>query len=187
MNFNELLKIQTQLFSQPDNAWILIKKSEFSWKQIYIYYLIPLVFLSSLATVYFMGGIFENLGLTPNQSFFINFSGSLLGIFVSASLIARMAPRFKASPSFADSVALISFGYSPVYLASIISIHEILQIINLFAIGFMVYIFLKGSGALMGVPSHKQVGFTIVCLIILFATRVIISAFITELVGVGNV
>jgi cytochrome b561 len=188
LNINEILKIQGQLFTQPEKAWLEIKKSEFSWTQILIYYLIPLLFLSSLATVFFMGNIFEKLGLTPNQVFFINFTGSILGIFVSASLITRMAPRFNAKPSFSYSVALISFGYSPVYLAAIISsAHDILQIINLIAIGFVVYIFLKGTGALMDVPQHKQFGFTVVCLIILFATRIIISAMIAAMMGIGKV
>jgi hypothetical protein len=188
LNIKDLLKIQSQLFTQPDNAWMLIKQSEFTWKQIFINYLIPLVFLSSLASVFFMGDMFEKLGLTPNQVFFINFSGTVSGVLVSARLISRMAPRFNASVSFSDSVAWISFGYSPVYLTFIISsLHDILQILNLIAIGFMIYIFLKGSGVLMGTPPQKQIGFTIICLIILFATRIILSAFIAALVGVGNV
>jgi hypothetical protein len=182
LNFNELIQIQKLLFTQPDKAWMLIKKSEFTWQQIFGYYLLPLVFISSLAVAFFTGSQFEQIGVTRNQLFFITFASSASSIYISAYMIAIMAPRFKGISSLNNNVALIAFSYSPVYIASLISsLHEFLQIFNLAAVVFMLFLYFKGALQMLNIPTHKQLGFTIVSLIIMFANRFIIFVFLTAI------
>jgi hypothetical protein len=188
LNPREILHIQRLLFTNPNQAWEIINKASYGWRQIFGYYLIPLLFLSSLAIVFFMGRQFEHLGISHNQMFFINLFSSLGAIFISSQLIANLAPRFNAIRSFDKNIALIAFSNSPVYIASVISsMHEALQIFNLAAVVLMMFIFFKGTLVLLDTPPHKQLGFTITSLIILFATRFIILLFLAMLMGIGKV
>jgi len=188
LNPREVLNIQLLLFSNPNQAWKIIQKADYGWREIFGYYLMPLLFLSSLAVVFFMGRQFEQLGISHNQMFFINLAGSVGGIFISARLIADLAPRFHAISSFDKNMALISFSYSPVFIASVISsMHDALQILNLAAVVFMVFIFFKGTASLLNTPAYKQLGFTITSLIILFATRLILSLVLAMFMGIGKV
>ncbi len=187
LNINDIIKIQGMLFSQPDKAWLEIKQNQYSWKQVFTYYLIPLLFISSLASAFFMGRQFEELGFDWNQIFLITFVGSLIAIYISGHLITALAPRFTGSGTFDESISLIAFAYSPVFLASVIaSVHETLQIINLIAIIYMLYIFFKGIPGMMNIPVHKQLGFTIISVMILFLSRLMISAFFAAIMAVIN-
>ncbi|MFW5706531.1 MAG: YIP1 family protein [Bacteroidota bacterium] len=175
------------LLIQPDKGWLTIKEAAYNPKQVYGYYLLPMLFLSSLASVLFVGKNFEQVTLSPNQLFLINFISFAAAIYGSGFLIASLAPRFKGISSSDYAITLIAFAYIPVFLASMLSvIHPSLQIINLVAVIYMIFLFAKGSRILMEVPDQKHIGFTVVSLIILFLMRILLSVFITALLGGGN-
>lgn len=184
MDINKLFRIQGLLFSSQEKAWLEIKEMNYNWKQIMFYYLFPLLFLSSISNIFFMGDQLSALGFTPNQMFLATFLGSLIAILSTAWMVAAMAPRFKASDSFDNHLALLAFAYSPVYLASILSsLHEVLQILNLAAVVITLLLYYKGTRIVTEVPPHKQMGFTIVSLIILFGMRLIITVIFVALMG----
>jgi len=184
LDINNLFKIQGLLFSNQEKAWLEIKKINYTWKQILFYYLFPLLFLSTIANTFFMGDQLSALGFTPNQMFLATFLGSLIAILATAWMVAAMAPRFKASDSFDHHLALLAFAYSPVYLAAILSsLHEVLQILNLVAVVITLLMYYKGTRIITEVPPHKQMGFTIVSLIILFGMRLIITVIFVALLG----
>lgn len=160
----------------------------YTWKQVIFYYLFPLLFLSSISNVFFMGEQLSMLGFTPNQMFIVTFLGSLVAIIATAWMVAAMAPRFEASDSYDHHIALLAFAYSPVYIASVLSsFHEVLQILNLAAVIITLLLYFKGTGIITKVPAHKQMGFTIVSLIILFGMRLIITIiFVLMLGGIPN-
>jgi hypothetical protein len=131
-----------------------------------------------------MGDQLSTLGFSPNQMFIATFLGSLIAIMATARMVAAMAPRFKANDSFDSHLSLLAFAYSPVYLASILSsLHEVLQILNLAAIIVTLLLYYKGTRVVTEVPPHKQMGFTIVSLIILFGMRLIITVIFVALMG----
>ncbi|MFW5663467.1 MAG: YIP1 family protein [bacterium] len=184
MDIYQLLATIRILLVQPDKGWHLIKEAGYSWQQILGYFLMPLVFASSLAMVFFMGNQLQDTPLSPNQMFFITFAGSVVAILLSAWMIATMAPRFKGESSLDETIALIAFSYTPVYLASIIaSLHEALQIFNLVAMVYMLFLFFKGTAVIIKVPAYKQLGFTITSVIILFAVRLLISLLLAGILG----
>lgn len=175
------------LFTQPDKAWLEIKKNKYSSRQVFTYYLVPLLFISSLASAFFMGRQFEELGFDWNQILLITFVGSLTAIYISGHLLTALAPRFTGSGTFDESISLIAFAYSPVFIASVLSsVHETLQIINVVSIIYMLFIFFKGIPVMMNIPIHKQLGFTIISVMILFLTRLMISAFLAAIMAVMN-
>jgi hypothetical protein len=177
LNITEILNLQKQLFSNTDKAWENIKQASFSWKSLYWYYVIPLVFLSTIAVAFFTIRHLDIEFFSINQVFFFTFSGSIAAIYVSGHLLSSIAPRFNGALTLDESISYISFGYSPVFLASIISsMHEILQIVNIAAAVFMVFVFYKGTGRMVNIPAQQQLGFTIVSLMILFITRLMLSA-----------
>lgn len=184
MDINHLFLVVRTLLASPDAGWNMIKEAGYSWQQIFGYFLVPLIFASSLAMIFFMGAQLQETLLSPNQMFFITFAGSAGAILLSAWMIAAMAPKFNGVSSLNETVALIAFSYTPVYLGSVISsLHPALQIINLAAMVYMLFLFFKGTASIIRVPAHKQMGFTITSIIILFAVRLIISVVLATLMG----
>jgi hypothetical protein len=189
----ELLNLIKGIILNPDTEWKIIKTFDYSWKQVYFYFTIPMVFLSAFATLFFAGQEIKIFDLTPNLIFIINVTGSLGSIALGAYLIARMSPRFESRATFSSAVALVSFSYTPVFLANIIaSFHPVFAVFNFIGIFYMVIVFWKGLSILFETPAYKLMGFTIVNLIILFATRLVITTIIASFiisvaVGIENI
>ncbi len=177
MNVYNLLEELKTLLLAPLAGWQKISEKEYSWISIYIYYNIPLVFLSSYISVINSDTSGMQINLTPNQLFISLFLGTLISILLSAYFTAQLAPRFHAISSFDKSVALLAFSYLPVYLSSLVgSWHQALQIISFAGMIFMVFLFWKGTGVLLKVPENKQTGFVVVILILLFLTRLLVTS-----------
>jgi len=186
LDLKELFKIQVLLFTKTELAWKMIREKEFAWQPLLSYYLTPLVFISAIMLVIFNAKQFIDFGFTPNQLFFITLGGTIAAVFLSAYLISKMVPRFAGIEHFDRTLALISFAYSPVFLVSLVSsLHPVLQILNFIAIGYLLYLFLRGTGPMLEIPPHKQMGFTIISLILIFGVRLIITVVLaTILVGI---
>jgi hypothetical protein len=170
------------LFSSPLKAWAFVLERDYSWRDVLVYFTIPLFFLSSFAGIFGDSPEFNQINLPPNWIFSVIFLGSVSAVFLSSWMISAMAPRFKGERSFDKTFALISFSYAPVLFGSIISsIHEILQIVNFVALVYMIFLFWRGTAILLRIPSFKQTGFVLISLLVLFASRVVISAFLASL------
>ena len=190
MNIYELLDHIKGIFSRPEKEWGRILGQNYSWKQILVYFTIPLLFLSSFAGILTLQPGLNLFSLSPNWMFFVVFFGSLISIPGSAFMIAAMAPRFKGFSSFGRTFILISFSYTPVLLASVIaSMHQALQFVNFAALVFMIYLFWRGCEVMLAIPRYKQTGFVIISLLILFAVRVISSSLLASIAVLftGNV
>ncbi len=165
------------LLLTPQLGWQMISEKEYSWRNVYLYYNIPLVFLSSYISVINSDTSGMQINLTPNQLFFSLFLGTLISVLLVAYFTSQLAPRFQALSSFDQSVSLMAFSYLPVYLSSLIgSWHPALQIISFAGMIYMVFLFWKGTGVLLKVPDNKQTGFVVVVLILLFLTRLIVTS-----------
>jgi hypothetical protein len=183
VNPAEILNLIKGIILNPDREWKIIKTFNYSWKQVYFYFTIPMAFLSAFAILFFTGVDIKVLNLTPNTIFIINILGSLGSIALGAYLISKMAPRFEALSSFNSTTALISFSYTPIFLSNIIaSIHPVFAVVNFIGIFYMVIVFWKGLAILLDTPAYKLMGFTIVNLIILFATRLVITTIVAAIV-----
>jgi hypothetical protein len=184
----DLLNTIKGLFINPEKQWNYLKQRSFSWQQVYFYYAIPMVFLSAYAILFTSSKQVQVLGLSPVWLFFINISGSLISIALSAYLISKMAPRFLSLSSFDSTVMLISFAYTPVFIANILSaIHSSLALLNFVGIFYMVYLFFKGTTIVLDTPAYKLSGFSIINLILLFAVRLVITSLIAAMVIASTV
>ncbi len=183
LNPTELLNLIKGILVNPEKEWKIIKTFKYTWQQVYFYFTIPMVFISAFASLVIHGGDIQYFGLSPNWIFVINVIGSLGAIALGAYFIASLAPRFNSFSSFDASVALISFSYTPVFIASIISaIHIAFALINFIGVVYMVFIFWKGISIMLDTPPHKLMGFTIVNMIILFAVRIVLTSIIAAIV-----
>lgn len=185
MEIQDLLKKLKALLTSPEEGWKMIKSANYSRQEVLGYFLIPLLFLANLSNIYIAGRQSLQVAFTPSQLFFIAFSSAAISIFVSAWLIAAIAPRFSGESSFDKTISLVAFSYTPVYLASMLaSLHEVFQIFNLAAMVYMIFLFHRGIGVVLSVPDFKRTGFTVVSLIILFSTRIFTAVIIAGLMGV---
>ena len=182
MNFAELIKIIKGLFTASGKTWVFIAGRNYPWRDVLIYFTIPLFFLSSYIGIFNVSPELDHFNLPPNWMFLVIFIGSVLAIFLSAYMITAMTPRFNGEKSFDKTFSLISFSYTPVFFASLISsLHSVLQFMNFVGLVYMIFLLWRGTGLVLGIPPHKQTGFSLISLLILFASRVVISAFLASL------
>jgi len=179
-----------EIILNPDKGWQSVKSNNITWQHIFVYITIPMVFLSTMATLVFAGHHFKIFNLTPNQIFIINVLGLLLGIAIGAKLISKISQFFAVNISFNDAVALVSFSFLPMFIANIISsFHPALAIINIFGLVYMILLFRKGMPILVETPGAKIFWFVASSLLILLIARVfattIVAAITISLTGGG--
>ncbi len=182
LNFAELIQIIKGLFTASGKTWVFISEKNYPWRDVLIYFTIPMFFLSSYAGIFNVSPELEHFNLPPNWMFLVIFTGTVLAIFLSSWMITAMTPRFNGEKSFDKVFSLISFSYTPVLFASLISsLHTVLQFMNFVGLVYMVFLLWRGTGLVLGIPAHKQTGYSLISLLILFASRVVISAFLASL------
>ena len=182
MNFTELIQIIKGLFSASGKTWVFIAERNYPWRDVLIYFTIPVFFLSSYVGIFNVSPEMEYLNLPPTWMFLVIFTGTVLAIFMSSWMIAAMTARFNGEKSFDKTFSLISFSYTPVLFASLISsLHSVLQFMNFMGLVYMIFLFWRGTGFVLGIPSHKQTGYSLISLLILFASRVVLSALIASI------
>lgn len=179
----ELIQMIGILLRQPDAGWKMIRDKAFTWQQVYFYYAIPFVALSSLSYYFYMAPEALKLGLSPNLMFVSNVLSRLGAIALGALVIQKLSPRYQAKSDFHRLTALITFAYTPVFLSSLIVIlHPALTFVGLVGLVYMVFLFWKGVVALVDVPPHKAMGFTIICLLIVFGATLILAGTISAII-----
>lgn len=179
MDLKVFIQIVSSIVRTPFAGFAALKQANFTWQQLLFYINIPLVFLSAwVATINFE--MFGQFPVTPTQLLFTLLGGTLLAMITASYIMKSLAPRFGAPQTdFNSAYSLMTFSYLPVFAISLIAAwHPALQILSIFALAYMVFLFFTGTKFLItGIPEKNITGFVIITLILLFLARVVFSSF----------
>lgn len=112
----------------------------------------------------------------------------LIGIYVAALVIDKLAPTFQSQPSTIQALKLVAYASTAGWVAGVLNLIPALGILGIFAALYGIYLFYLGVTPLMKTPSDKVIPYMVVSavvIIIVMAICGVITGAITAAMFVG--
>ena len=169
----------------PAQAWTRIKAEQTSIADIYKNYLIYIALIPAVAG--FLGGWLVGINLPFVGTWHTPFLGGLIShvvqyglqlgmVFVMASIISFVAPKFGGSSDRTSAFKLVAYAMTPALTCGILGIIPSLMMIGALLSFYSVYVFYIGITPVVGVPTDKRLVFTLVCAGLGIVAAIVISA-----------
>lgn len=166
-----------QLFFLPGAAWEKIALGRQKFLMTALLYLAPLLVVTVLADGYSLhlwgmrdvsGGAATNYDLAAIWRFELIHAGILLAMVLSGAVIVQwLAESFQVQTDFATCFNLAVFGFTPVFIAHMLSIAPFLNNWITTGLGMLgcAYVLYQGVGAVLQPDQTKGFGIYILCVI----------------------
>ncbi len=176
------LPIIIRLIKNPTHEWEIISINKLENRYILIHYLIPLIILGCIIKI--TGRIlsvrdFSVLNNIITASTYITIN--LANIYLSTWIINELLPKFKGSKNYNAVFKLITLSSFPFIIASsLASFHPNLSFIHILSI-YSVILFWIGFEKLIDVKKEFQVGFILICFLMIAMVALILNFIISSL------
>jgi len=183
MNLVERAK---NIIISPKTEWDAIANEEANIQQIIVSYVIPLAFLSALASFIGYGLIgVPFLGASINwgiaQALIVIFT-AILSVFIAAFVVDALAPSFGSQKSLGRAVQLIAYSMTPTWIGGIFNIYPPLSIIGVLFSLYGLYLLYMGLAPLMKTAEDKKVGYLLVSIVVLIVVYIVLGIIISAII-----
>ena len=111
---------------------------------------------------------------------------ALVGAYLAAVVIEKLAPRFQSSGSTVQALKLVVYAFTPVWVAGVLNLIPALSALTLLAALYAVYLFYLGLPALMNTPSDKVFPYMLVSAVAIILVSLVLGLLTTTMVGVSG-
>jgi Yip1 domain len=129
----------------------------------------------------FRTGIFSGLA-----SAFVRFVLGLVGLYVAAVIIEKLAPTFQSKGDTTQAMKLVVFASTPVWVAGVLQVIPALGVLVLLAALYAVYLFYLGLTPVMHTPSDKVIPYMVVAAIVIAVLNLCFGFIAAAVSGVGT-
>jgi hypothetical protein len=184
----------TKLLKDPKAEWPVIAAEQTTVEHLYKSYIGPLAAIPAIAG--FIGGSiigysapFIGTYRTPFVRGFVamivTFALMLVGVYVSAFIINKLAPTFESTPNELQALKLTGYAATPSFLGGIFNIIPMLAVLGIFPALYGIYLFYLGLPVMMKTPEGKVIPYMIVAAIVSMLVMFILFAIAGTFLGVG--
>jgi peptidoglycan biosynthesis protein MviN/MurJ (putative lipid II flippase) len=173
------------ILTKPAQEWPVIASEPKDIAGLYRNYIVLLAAIPAVCgligmsvvgmTLPFGGGHFRVPIVTGIGNAVVGYVLGLVGVYVAALVIAKLAPTFQSQPDVAQAVKLVAYSSTPMWVAGVLSLVPALAVIGLLAGLYGLYIMYLGIGPLMKTPSDKTIPYMVVSIIVLIVLYVIVG------------
>jgi len=110
---------------------------------------------------------------------------ALVGAFVGAFVIEKLAPTFKSSGNTVQALKIVVFASTPVWVAGVLNLVPALSPLVIIAALYAIYLFYLGLPVVMKTPGDQVIPYMIVAAIVMFVVTVCLAFFAAAITGVG--
>ncbi len=181
MNLVERAK---NILASPRTEWDVIAAEATPSAQLVTGYVLPLAAIAALAgfigmaligaTVPMMGTMRVGVAWGLASAIY-NVIMAVVMCYVLAFIIDALAPTFGGTKSMAQALKVAVYAYTPVWVASIVTILPMLGFVVLFAALYAIYLLYLGLPRVMRAPQDKAAGYTAVVVIAAIVLGVVIG------------
>jgi len=167
MNFNQFIKNLfsrcTGIIASPKVEWIKIKAEDGSFFLLAVYFLFPLLILTSIASM--IGSYFQMSGSGYSRDIIFvaglrSFLSLLISILISILSVNAMIRTFGGTPNINQAAKLVVYSFVPGILVAIIfGMIPWFYILGLFFL-YSFYIFFHGTPVMLDIPPERQSNFS---------------------------
>jgi len=169
----------------PKTEWLVIAAEEPNTAQIFKGYVLPLALIPAIAHIIGLSVI--GRGMMSSFSWgiamgLIQFILAFVGVYLSAYVIAFLAPRFGSQQDMGRAVQLVAYSYTPAWVAGILSIVPVLGVLVFVGGLYGLYLMYLGLPQMMKTPQDKVIGYLVVSIIAMIVIYWIISLLLTSII-----
>ena len=187
----------TKILTDPKNEWPVIEREATTVNQLFMGYIGPLAAVAAIAG--FIGRTFVGVSLgafgtyrTPFVSGLvgacIGFVLALVGVYVSALIISKLAPTFQSTPDDRQALKLVAYAETPVWIAGILAILPLLGSLAMLIGGlYAIYLFYLGLPVMMKTPQDKVVPYMVVAALVCIVVFVVMGMIAAAFIGTATV
>ena len=116
----------------------------------------------------------------------VRFVLGLVGIYVSAIIIEKLAPTFQSKGDTTQAMKLVVFASTPVWVAGVLQIIPALGLLVILAALYAVYLFYLGLPPVMHTPGDKVIPYMVVAAIVIFVINLCFGFVAAAVTGAGG-
>jgi Yip1-like protein len=107
----------------------------------------------------------------------------LVGAYIGAMVIEKLAPTFKSSGSTVQALKLVVYASTPVWVAGVLNLIPPLAPLVILAALYAIYLFYLGLPAVMKTPNDQVIPYMIVSAIVMFVITICLGLVAATLTG----
>lgn len=100
---------------------------------------------------------------------------ALVGTYVAAVVIAKLAPAFRSDADTAQSLKLVAYSVTPIWIAGVLYLVPALSPIVILAALYSIYVCYLGVAPVMGTPADRVIPYLAVSAIVIIAVYMLIA------------
>jgi hypothetical protein len=185
----------TNILTKPAAEWPVIAAERAAPMDLISSYAAPLSAISAICgfiglsiigvSMPLMGTFRAGIG-SGLASAVVRFVLGLVGIYVSAIIIEKLAPTFQSKGDTTQAMKLVVFASTPVWVAGVLQIIPALGVLVILAALYAVYLFYLGLPPVMQTPGDKVIPYMVVAAIVIFAINLCFGFVAALVTGVGG-
>jgi len=182
------MNLQTRvinILSKPAQEWPIIASESTDVAALYKEYIIPLAAIPAICGFLGMTLIGVSVPLvgqirTPMISglagLIVAYVLSLLGIFLAAFIVDKLAPSFQSSGGIVQALKMVAFASTPSWVAGVLQLVPLLGALALLAALYGVYLFYLGLPSVMKTPPDKVIPYMVVSAVVIIVISVVTAS-----------
>ena len=107
----------------------------------------------------------------------------LVGAYIGAIVIEKLAPTFKSSGSTIQALKLVVYASTPVWVAGVLNLIPVLSPLIIIAALYAIYLFYLGVPVLMKTPNDQVIPYMVVSAIVMFVISLCLGFFAAAITG----
>jgi Yip1-like protein len=111
---------------------------------------------------------------------------ALIGAYIAAVVIEKLAPTFKSSGSTIQALKLVVYASTPVWVAGVLNLIPALSPLIIIAALYAVYVFYLGLPHMMHTPSEQVIPYMVVSALVMIVVTVCLAVVTSVIAGVGG-
>ena len=132
-------------------------------------------------------GITGRVGIISGLiSAIVNYVLSLIGVYVAALVIEKLAPTFQSQGDTVQALKLVAYAYTAAWIAGVLNLLPYFGALIVFAGAiYSIYLFYLGLPVLMKTPQDKVVGYMIAAAVVVLVIHIVIALIAGAIPGVS--
>ena len=186
----------TNILTKPAVEWPAIAAERTTPMDLITSYAAPLSAVSAVCafiglsivgmSVPLIGATFRTSIFSGLMSAIVRFVLGLVGLYVSAIIIEKLAPTFQSKGDTTQAMKLVVFASTPVWVAGVLQIIPALGVLVLLAALYAVYLFYLGLAPVMQTPGDKIIPYMVVAAIVIFVINLCFGFVTAAVSGAGT-
>ena len=181
----------TNILTQPAPEWVVIAAEPADVASLMSGYAGPLAAIPAVCSwigMSFIGsGFGYRRGIIPGLvAAILSWVFALIGAYVGAFVIEKLAPTFKSSGGMVQALKLVVYASTPVWVAGVLNLIPVLSPLIIIAALYAIYLFYLGLPAVMKTPSDQVIPYIIVAAIVIIVISVCLGLVAAAISGIGS-